>query len=290
MGYIDLHVHSNASDGTLSPGDVVRYGAEKQLTAIALTDHDTVDGLPDAAKAVRQLAEASEYVPELIPGIEMSCVYQGTEIHILGLYLDPESQKLAEGLTDIRKARTRRNLHMLERFQEDGFSIDLDDLTQSNPDTVITRAHFARVLADKGYCATMKQAFDQYLSYGGRYCPRKEELTPERAMELLSGAGAFPILAHPLQYHLGYQGVEDLTVFLKGLGLKGLEVYHSSNNAHESGKLKEIAKKHHLLPSGGSDFHGSNKPDIDMGSGRGGLRISHLLLEDIKEAHFGRII
>ena len=109
-------------------------------------------------------------------------------------------------------------------------------------------------------------------------------------MELLVQAGAFPVLAHPLQYHLGYGGVEELVLFLKELGLKGLEVYHSSNNACESSKLKQIAKKYHLLPSGGSDFHGSNKPDIEIGTGRGGLRISHLLLDDIKEAHYGRII
>lgn len=290
MGYIDLHVHSSASDGTLSPGDVLRRAAARQLDAIALTDHDTTDGLADAMKAICELQESGAYTPELIPGIEMSCVYLGTEIHILGLYVDPDSRILAHGLKDIRLARTRRNLTMLEHFQEDGFSITFEDLIRENPDTVITRAHFARVLVDKGYCSTMKQAFEKYLAYGGRYCQRKEELKPERAMELLVQAGAFPVLAHPLQYHLGYGGVEELVLFLKELGLKGLEVYHSSNNACESSKLKQIAKKYHLLPSGGSDFHGSNKPDIEIGTGRGGLRISHLLLDDIKEAHYGRII
>ena len=290
MGFIDLHVHSNASDGTLSPEEVLRLASAKHLDAIALTDHDTTDGLAGAMEAVRQLQEESAYVPELIPGIEMSCVYQGTEIHILGLYLDPYSSALSQGLEQIRQVRTRRNLTMLERFQEDGFSITLEDLTMENPDTVITRAHFAKVLMDKGYCSSMKQAFDKYLSYGGRYCQRKEELKPERAMELLTHAGAFPILAHPLQYHLGYHGIEELILFLKNFGLQGLEVYHSSNNPYESSKLKQLAAQHHLLPSGGSDFHGSNKPDIDLGYGRGGLRISHLLLNDIKEAHNGRII
>ena len=289
MGYIDLHVHSTASDGTLSPGDVVRYAASRQLDAIALTDHDTTDGLTEAI----QLLPASKrrgICTELIPGIEMSCVYEGAEIHILGLYLDLDNQVLSNGLEDIRQVRTRRNLHMLERFQEDGFSITLEDLTEKNPNTVITRAHFARALVDKGYCSTMKQAFEKYLSYGHRYCQRKEEVKPERAMELLIHANAFPILAHPLQYHLGYQKTEELILFLKTLGLKGLEVYHSSNNAYESGRLKQIAKQYCLLPSGGSDFHGSNKPDIDLGTGRGGLSISHLLLNDIKEAHYGRII
>lgn len=284
MGYIDLHVHSDASDGTLSPSHVVDLAVSRQLDAVALTDHDTIDGLAPALKA------ASGYPLELIPGIEMSCIYRGTEIHILGLYIDPHHPGLSQGLQDIRRIRTIRNQQMLQRFQEDGFAIAEADLTVLNPDTVITRAHFAKVLTEKGYTSSMKQAFDKYLQYGGRYCCRKEETTPALAMALLTEAGAFPILAHPMLYHMGYRQLEEMVIDLKALGLKGIEVYHSSNNQHESGILKQLAKRHHLLPSGGSDFHGSNKPDIEIGTGRGGLRISHLLLKDIKEAHDGRIV
>lgn len=285
MGFIDLHVHSDASDGTMSPSEVVHYALSKGLDAIALTDHDTVDGLKEASAA----AEGTTL--ELIPGIEMSCVYQGTEIHILGLYIDKDSPALVQGLTDIRRIRKERNERMLARFQEDGFAITMENLTAGNPGTIITRAHFARVLTEKGYTSSRKQAFDKYLTYGGRYCNRKEVTTPERVMEILTGAGAFPVIAHPMQYHMGYEQIEEMVTCLKGLGLQGIEVYHSSHNQHESGKLKAMASRQKLLPTGGSDFHGENKPDIDIGCGRGGLRLSHLLLNDIKEVQFhGRTV
>lgn len=279
MNYVDLHVHSNASDGTLSPSEVVSYALSKQLKAIALTDHDTIRGIPEARKA------AAHSPLELIPGIELSCFYADTEIHILGLYINDACPALKEELNRLVRIRQMRNETMLSRFQEDGFDITLEDLRHGNPDTVITRAHFARVLTEKGYAPSMDKAFAKYLQYGGRYCNRKEVVTPKQSMELLSQAGAFPCLAHPMQYHLGYSQIETLVCQLKDMGLKGLEVYHSSQNPYQSSRLKEIAKKYDLLPSGGSDFHGANKPDIDMGTGRGGLRISCSLLKDIKTAH-----
>lgn len=284
MNYVDLHVHSNASDGTMSPEEVVAYAASKQLKAIALTDHDTVAGLPGARKA------AAKFPLELIPGIECSCFYEGTEIHILGLYIDDTAPALVEGLKHFVRIRESRNENMLKRFQEDGFDITMEDLTHGNPDTVITRAHFARVLTEKGYAASMDRAFDKYLQYGGRYCTRKEMVTPAQVMDMLRQSGAWISLAHPMQYHMGYGQIETLVSQLVEMGLKGLEVYHSSQNPYQSSKLKEIAKKYGLLPSGGSDFHGSNKPDIDIGTGRGGLKISYSLLKDIKEAHHGRTV
>lgn len=284
MGLIDLHVHSSASDGTMTPSEVVAYAAGKGLDAIALTDHDTVSGIREA------LDEAERHPLELIPGIEMSCVYDGTEIHILGLYIDWQSSALQDGLAAIRKIRDDRNMQMLKRFNEDGFAITYEELTAGVLDTVVTRSHFARVLTEKGYASNRKQAFERYLQYGGPYCRRKEVTTPERVMGILREADAFPVIAHPMQYHMGYRQIEDMVIRLKGMGLRGLEVYHSSHNPYESGKLKEMAVRLHLLPTGGSDFHGANKPDIDIGTGRGGLRLSHLLLNDIKEARNGRII
>lgn len=284
MNYVDLHVHSNASDGTLSPEEVVARAVEKQLKAIALTDHDTIDGLSRARKA------AAEHNLELIPGIELSCFYGDTEIHILGFFVDETSPELTDGLKHLVHIRDQRNETMLKRFQEDGFEITMEDLQHGNPDTVVTRAHFARVLTEKGYASSMSKAFDKYLQYGGRYCMRKEVVTPAQAMELLTRSGAWPCLAHPMQYHLGYRQIEDLVRQLKEMGLKGLEVYHSSQNPCQSSKLRKIARTYGLLPSGGSDFHGSNKPDIELGTGRGGLRISYSLLKDIKEDYYGRII
>lgn len=284
MGFIDLHVHSNASDGTLTPTQVVEYALLKGLDAIALTDHDTVDGLEEAVLAAQGTSL------ELIPGIEMSCIYEGTEIHLLGLYIDRFSQALADGLLRIRSIRDLRNEEMLVQFQKDGFPLTWEDLRDGNPNAVITRAHFARALTARGCTKNIKQAFDRYLRYGGRYCCRREITTPEQVLSILTAAGAFPVIAHPIQYHMGYSRLDEMILRLKPLGLKGIEVYHSSHSQYESGKLKEMAKRHQLLPTGGSDFHGSNKPDIDIGTGRGGLRLSHLLLKPIKEAQNGRII
>ena len=276
MNFIDLHVHSNASDGTLTPACVVELAAQKGLSAIALTDHDTIEGIPEALEAAKSLPL------EVIPGIELSCVYQGEEIHILGLYVDLADKNFIAETDTLKDIRMKRNTEMIHRFQNAGIDITLSEVQGGNPDTVITRAHFARVLLEKGYVKNMDQAFKKYLSYSGPYCPRKEKITPEHAMKMLRDCKASPVLAHPYQYHLGDKKTEELVSYLKEMGLHGLEVYHSSNNQYESGKLKKLAKKYQLFPTGGSDFHGTNKPDIDLGTGRGGLRISALLLDDIK--------
>lgn len=277
MNFVDLHVHSNASDGTLSPSEVVSLAVEKKLTAIALTDHDTIDGLKEAQEAAFGLPL------EIIPGIELSCVYLGEEIHILGLYVDPSDPCFSSEIKELKNIRDKRNVEIIRRFREADILISMEEVMAGNPDTVVTRAHFARVLYEKGYVKSMDQAFKKYLNYGGPYCPRKEKITPEHAMKILTGCNAFPVLAHPCQYHLGDKKTDELVCYLKDLGLLGLEVYHSSNNQYESSKLRKLARKYDLFPTGGSDFHGSNKPDIELGTGRGGLRISSLLLDDIKQ-------
>lgn len=277
MNFVDLHVHSNASDGTMPPSQVVASALEKGLTAIALTDHDTIDGISEAQKAAKM------HPIEIIPGIELSCVYQGEEIHILGLYVDPTDEIFRKEIESLKTIREKRNHEIIRRFQNAGILITLDEVKGGNPDTVITRAHFARVLYEKGYVKNTNQAFKKFLSYTGPYCPRKEKITPEHAITILRDCKASPVLAHPCQYKLGDKKTEELVSYLKDLGLHGLEVYHSSNNQYESGKLKKLADKYDIFPTGGSDFHGSNKPDIQLGSGRGGLRVSALLLDDIKK-------
>lgn len=279
MELVDLHVHSNASDGTCSPREVVRLACEKGLCSIALTDHDTIAGIPSALEA------AKNSPLEVIPGVELSCVYRGCEIHILGLFLDCQNPVLADELMALQQIRDKRNHDMLERFSNAGILITREDLCLENPNTVITRAHFARALVSLGYAKDMNSAFRNYLDYGGPYCMPKKEITPARAMELLSESRAFPVLAHPFQYKLDRPVLLELIGTLKELGLMGLECYHSSNNSYESRVLREIAGKYDLLPTGGSDFHGSNKPDISIGSGRGGLRVSKLLLDDVKKRH-----
>ena len=276
MGVVDLHVHSNASDGTFSPSQVVELAKNAGLDAFALTDHDTTAGVPEALEKGRDLNI------EVIPGIEVSSSFDGTEIHILGLFVNSDDPVLAAMLEKMRISRDRRNEKMLENLAADGISFTKEELCGDNPDTIITRAHIAHALVAKGICSGMDQAFKKYLQYGGRYCPQKEHLSPEEVVKTLISNGAFVALAHPFQYKFGDKKTEELIAHMADLGMKGLEVYHSSNNKLESMKLQEMAVRHHLLPTGGSDFHGGNKPDISIGAGRGGLRVSSLLLEDIK--------
>lgn len=276
MGFVDLHVHSNASDGTFSPSQVVELAKNAGLDAFALTDHDTTAGVPEALEKGRDLNI------EAIPGIEVSSSFDGTEIHILGLFVNSDDPVLAAMLEKMRISRDRRNEKMLENLAADGISFTKEEICGDNPDTIITRAHIAHALVAKGICSGMDQAFKKYLQYGGRYCPQKEHLSPEEVVKTLISNGAFVALAHPFQYKFGDKKTEELIAHMADLGMKGLEVYHSSNNKLESMKLQEMAVRHHLLPTGGSDFHGGNKPDISIGTGRGGLRVSSLLLEDIK--------
>lgn len=277
MRYIDLHVHSNASDGTFTPTEVVNLAIEKNLAAIALSDHDTVAGVPEAIQA----AKGSDL--EVIPATELSCYYQGIEIHILGLYVDYQNPDFLTELERLEQARFQRNLDMIDLFQKDGIDITLEELQSGNPDSIITRAHFARVLVQKGICKDKNTAFERYVGVGCPYYLPKPQVTPEQSLPLISKAGGIPILAHPMLYHLGYPQVEELIQYLLPLGLKGLEAYHSSNYAAQSNKLRSLAIKYHLVVSGGSDFHGANKPDIDLGTGRGGLRVTTHILEQLKK-------
>lgn len=279
MRYIDLHVHSNASDGTLTPTEVVKLAIDKNLAAIALSDHDTVKGVDEAIQA----AKGSDL--EVIPATELSCYYQGIEIHILGLFVNYQNPEFLEALDKLEQARFQRNLDMIQLFQKDGIDITLDDLLADNPDSIITRAHFARVLVQKGICKNKNAAFEHYLGVGCPYYLPKPQVTPEHSLSLITRAGGFPILAHPMLYHMGWSQIEELVQYLIPLGLKGIEAYHSSNYALQSDKLRSMANKYNLLISGGSDFHGANKPDIELGTGRGSLRITEHILDQIKSRH-----
>lgn len=281
---VDLHVHSNASDGTLAPAEVVRLAFDMGLRAIALTDHDTVAGISEALLEAEEIArEHPDTAFEVVPGIEISCNYEGKELHILGFFVDIENRAFLQGLEEIRQKRIRRNEQMVALCRDYGMDISIEELYHGNPGTVVTRAHFARVMQEKGYVKTKAEAFKKYISPGCPLYLKKPDITPEHAMELLHLARAVPVLAHPLQYRMGDAQTEECIATLKELGLKGVEAYHSSNNTYESGKLKNMALRQGLLVTGGSDFHGANKPDIMLGRGRGGLRVHESMLKAVRE-------
>lgn len=298
---VDLHVHSNRSDGTYTPSELVAYAMEKGLAAFALTDHDTVDGLDEAvsyAEKLRQTlspkqaanknpshpAPASPLVPEVIPGIEFSTEYQGQDVHIVGLYIDHHSQAFVKQLQEFVDSRTARNQKMCRLLQESGIDITYEALLKEFPDSVITRAHYAKYLLNHGYVQSMKEAFDRYV---GDRCPcyvPREKVTPVQAVKLILEAKGIPVLAHPILYHMSDERLDTLTAELTAAGLKGIEAIYSTYKPHEERQIRALAQKYHLLLSGGSDFHGSNKPGIDLGSGCGKLFVPYEILENIKNA------
>lgn len=282
---VDLHVHSNRSDGTFTPAQLVDYAMEKGLKAFALTDHDTVDGLDEAihyAAGLRVSSPVPENVPEVIPGIEFSAEYQGKDVHIVGLYIDYQEKAFREQLQAFVDSRITRNRKICGLLQKAGIPVTYEDLLAEFPDAVITRAHYARYMLNHGYIDTMAEAFERYIGDGCPcYIPR-EKITPAEAVKLIGEASGVSILAHPVLYHMTDAQLEQLTVRLKEAGLAGIEAIYSTYTPAEERHIRSLAAKYELLISGGSDFHGANKPGLDLGNGYGKLFVPSSVLDTIR--------
>lgn len=278
MKYIDLHVHSNVSDGTFTPSDLVKEAQRCNLSAFALTDHDTTAGVAEA------MAAAKNTEVEVIAGAEISAAYKNKDIHILGLLIDPDSPALNASLQQALKERDARNEKMANNLAAAGLSISMADLRDFfPPNTVFTRAHFAKYLLETGQIGSIADAFNKYLHADSPYYVPRKYITPEQTIALIKRAGGIPVLAHPLIYHLPEQELDSLIKRLKESGLLGIEVFYSNNMGFDEGILRRYANKYDLLPTGGSDFHGSNKPQISLGTGRGNLKIPYSVLDKLKE-------
>ena len=281
---IDLHVHSTKSDGTLTPTELVDYAIEKGLSAFALTDHDCVDGLDEAIGYANELRAKGVEAPEVIPAIEVSTDYEGTEVHVVGLSIDYKSAPFQKYITDFVNSREMRNRKMCEKFTKNGMPMSYEELCELSPNsTVITRAHFARYLFEHGYVSSMKEAFDRYIGNGKPYYVPREKVTPEKAIELILAADGIPVLAHPMLYAISKDRLDTLVGELKEAGLCAIEGIYSTYTAADERCVRELANKYHLLLSGGSDFHGANKVGIDLGVGYGKLYIHNSILKDIKK-------
>ncbi|MEG1957279.1 MAG: PHP domain-containing protein [Lachnospiraceae bacterium] len=266
---IDLHVHSSYSDGTLSPSELVALAVKRNVCAFALTDHDTTDGIKEAMVA------AKPHQIEIIPGVELSTNYFNKDIHILGLGIDWMSPSFGSSLVEFQESRNVRNLKMIAKLQHEGVSISYDQMLSAFPDSVWTRAHFARFLKDHGYVQNIWDAFSEYIGdHAPCFVPR-EKVTPLQAIELIHKGKGWAILAHPLLYSFTNPDLDHLVQQLKLSGLDGLEAMYSMNRHMEESNMKVLAKKYDLKISGGSDFHGSNKPNIQLGTGKGNLNISY---------------
>lgn len=283
---IDLHVHSTESDGTFSPEEVIVASKEAGLSAIALTDHDTCSGIAKAQAA------ADCCGIELIPGIELSTEYipafgkaASKEIHIVGLYIDTQNKLLLQKTHEFRECRNDRNQKIVEALQKEGFPITMEALIAENPDSVITRANIARFLYHHGCIKSVQEAFEKYIGDGCRCYVGRFKVTPMEAVSLIKHAGGVAILAHPLLYHMSSVNLQQLIDELKDVGLDGIEALYSTHTTGEEQLVKKIAAQNELLISGGSDFHGSNKPAIHLGCGRGNLSVPYAVLEAIKSRH-----
>lgn len=279
--YIDLHTHSTASDGTDTPTQLVEKAHALGLSAIALTDHDNVNGLPEAKQ------KADELGLEFIQGIELSADYIKGEIHILGYWWDKnpmEDQEFMKSIAMLQEIRTQRNLKLIHKLQEVGCYITEEDvLAEMKGERLMCRPHFAKAMLKKGYVPDMQTAFDKYLAEDGLAYIPKETIKPELAIEILIKAGAFVSIAHP---HLIRCKTEEerksLIKSLKDAGARGLEVLYSTDTEEQQRLSLAYAKEFSLHCTGGSDYHGTVKPHIALGRGTGELKIPYTFLEQIK--------
>lgn len=279
MAWIDLHTHSYCSDGTFSPEGLVLLAKKEGLSAIALTDHDTVDGLGIFLEA------GEKYGVEAIPGVEFAALwpkYSRPEIHIVGLGFDPSAPVLRERMAEIQKSRDQRNEKMAQKLAAAGLPVTLAEVAANAGGEIITRAHFANVLMEKSVVKTRKEAFSRYLSPGLPGYVEREFLTPADCIRTVKQAGGAAILAHPTLYALSDAQLEELCRELAAEGLDGMECLYSTYTPAQSKAMEAMAARVGLLPSGGSDFHGENKPDIRLGRGLGNLRIPYAYWEALK--------
>ncbi len=275
--YIDLHTHSLKSDGSMTPAEVVREAKKAGLSAIALSDHDTIDGIREA------MEEGERIGVEVVPAIEFS-VKSETETHILGYYIDIKNIDLLRTLEEVVDLRIARNHVTCQRLNELGFDITLEEVRTLAPNNFVGRAHFARILMDKGYTKSVKEGFDKYMSAGQyAYC-EQQRLSAKEAIELIKSCGGVSFLAHPHLTKLGDEKIKEFLIELKGYGLNGLEGYYTDYTPEMQQKYQSMAKELGLMISGGTDFHAKMKPHISIGTGLGNMKIPYSVLENIKKA------
>ena len=281
--YIDLHIHSTASDGTFSPTGIVNKAlklTEKDSpVVIALTDHDTVAGIDEFQKA------AAKHKDRLtaISGLEISTDYHGVEIHVLGYNIDIHNKELLGRLAVCRESRDGRNEKIIQKLQEQGFKISMDEIKPDKPGETIARPHIAKLLMKKKYVSSVQEAFDKYLAEGRCCYVERIMPTPEEAIHLIKNSGGIPVLAHLMLYKkLDSSQKEALIRELKEAGLIGIETYYNTYTPVEQEYVAGLAKQWGLIETGGTDFHGQNKPHISLFTGQGDMEVPQKVLENLK--------
>lgn len=276
-GSIDLHTHTTHSDGSATPEELIEFAIAKRARAVAVTDHDTVSAIFEARAA------ADRFGIEFVAGIEISAEYSPGTMHILGYCIDVESRALSTKLDELKKSREERNPQIASALRRLGFDISYDEVVHVAGNQVVGRPHFARLMIEKGCVATIQEAFDRFLKKGAAAYVEKARLSPAESIGLIHEAGGVAVLAHPYQLKLpSDKDVDQVVGELAGLGLDGIEAVYSRHSAAERSSYSEVAARHGLLVTGGSDYHGSYKPDINIVTGLGDLDVPYELLEAVK--------
>ena len=277
MGYVDLHLHTTASDGVLSPSEIVRYAKVKGLQAIAITDHDTIEGCEEG------LSEGKKIGFEVIPGIEISAEHSPGSMHILGFFLDIHHPFLNERLAYLQKARAERNPKIVEKLNRLGINITFEEVVKASGGGQVGRPHFANVLLEKEYVRSFQEAFDRFLKKGAPAYVDKLRFTSKEALHFINESKGVAALAHPNTLGMnGYSELEKLILRLVGEGLKGIEVYYPEHSAGEVAQYKTLAERYGLLMTGGTDYHGIEKNGLDIGVGRGDMKLPYSIVENLK--------
>ena len=278
MSRIDLHLHTTHSDGSLPPAEVLKLAAKASVTALAITDHDITSGIREA------MAAGLELGIEVIPGVEISSFDGRSELHILGYCLNWQDPVLHERLATLRQSRHRRNPLIIERLRAAGLDVTYDEVRSLAGTESVGRPHIAQLLMRKKYVSSAKEAFDRYLAEGKPAYVARELPAPAEAINWIRDAKGVAVLAHPTWVKDGGDGLYRCVKGLKDFGLGGVEVHYSTHSKSQTATYLELAQRLELLVTGGSDYHGVTKPDIEVGYGRGDLKVNPRLLEPLKAA------
>ena len=281
MTYIDLHCHSTFSDGTLTPEELIDKARELKLSHLAITDHDTISGLDSAYAYASNFSDI-----EIISGIEITVTmpkspFEGHEFHMLGLGFDISHPALLSAMEFMKEARNDRNHRTIKALQEEGVDITYSEVEALAPDGVLTRTHLARLMLEKGYVATLDEAFKGYFQGNAKTNLPKNSLLPREAIEIIHSAGGVAILAHPMRYGLSHHMITQLVMSLSRAGIDAIEAIYYSHSLEDERFLRGLALSEKLLISGGSDYHGKNR-NVELGIGYGELRIGLDIWEKLK--------
>ncbi len=272
---IDLHTHSTFSDGSFTPEQLAQEASFVGLSAVALTDHDSIEGVPRFLAACRAVRVRG------VPGVELSAEYQDGTMHILGYFIDLQHPEMTERLKEIRAGRVARNAEILKHINDMGLALTMAEVADYAGGDNIGRLHFSQALVARGYASTRQEAFDRYLGKGRKGYADRLRLSPRDCIELIRRAGGIPVLAHPFTLNLGKPAMARQVGELAEFGLQGIEIFYPQQNVRQMKQYQALARQFNLVMTGGTDFHGAPMPDIKLGSGFGETRIPETVLEQL---------